>query len=133
MQKLLKTVKGTELLGGIGVLICSLWIFSPPDHADISNPQVLSGLFLLLAPAFLVFLGCYRQTVHREPLGLVLILIGAVGNFMMTKGAYVGDSWGSRMVRFELCLLLVTCVASCLHTLWEFLNLLTVGNVKQVR
>jgi len=124
MQRLIKTVKATELIAGTSVLLCSLWIFSPADQVDISNSEVLSGLLLLLAPALLVFLGCYRQVVHRRMLGMVLVLIGTVWSFMVSSGVNA-DGWALRLVRFQLCLLLVACAASCFQTLWEFLNLLT--------
>jgi len=128
MQKLLKTVKGAELTAGASVLIGSLWIFSPSDQVDISNAHVLSGLILVLAPAFLVFVGCYRQTVHREVWAVVLVLIGAVWSFLVFNATHVTDIWGLRVVRAVFCLLFVAGVASCLHTFWDYLNLLTIRN-----
>lgn len=122
MQRLLKTVKGTELIAGSMVLVCSLWIFAPSDQVDVSNSEVLSRLLLLLAPAFVVFLGCYRQAVHREAWGLLLVLIGAVWNFTIMKGV-AGHNWS--VVQLELCLVLVAGVASGVHTVWDFLLLFT--------
>ena len=124
MQRLLKTVKGTELIAGSLALVCSLWIFAPADQVDVSNSEVLSRLLLLLAPAFVVFLGCYRQAVHREAWGLLLVLIGAGWNFTIMKGV-AGHNWSLRVVQLELCLLLVACVASCFHAVWDFLSLFT--------
>ena len=122
MQRLLKTVKGTELIAGSMVLVCSLWVFAPSDQVDVSNSEVLSRLLLLLAPAFVVFLGCYRQAIHREAWGLLLVLIGAVWNFTIMKRV-AGHNWS--VVQLELCLVLVACVASCVHTVWDFLSLFT--------
>jgi hypothetical protein len=135
-QPLVKLMKVTELGAGIGVFICGLSIFlylflglSTANEPHLFS-AILLGILFLVAPGLFVALGCYFQTMRGQVWAIVLLLIGAISNFVITMrvGAlfvYIGGVWGLWAVWLGLALLFVTITAAVAHTVWDLLNLLS--------
>ena len=119
-----------ELATGISVFASAIWVsfrFSRLPGKSMAHEILLFHL-LMVAPGFVVALGCYLQTVHRKWWAILLVVLGSVCSLTFTLGIgrvvfiYVGDTWGLRAVWAGLGTLLVTFVTSCVHTFLLILN-----------
>ncbi len=59
-----RLTKIAELVTGVGVFACALWVYFRTLLLGASLTEMLLLLLVLVAPGFLVALGCYLQAVR---------------------------------------------------------------------
>jgi len=117
-----------ELAGGIVILMLGFWLWLRLFLMDVStrgrpDSSDIVPFLMLVAPGFVVALGCYLQSIHRKPWAFGVALIGMLGTLIVMGinarfvFGYIGDHLGLRVVWADLLALGITFIAVCVQTL----------------
>jgi hypothetical protein len=117
-----------ELFGGVVIFLLGFWIWVRMLLVDLSNGSKMDSgdiipFLMLVAPGFVVAVGCYLQSVHRKRWAFAVALIGLAGTLVFIGGnaqfayAYAEDRFGLRVVWADLLALAITFVVVCVQTL----------------
>jgi hypothetical protein len=115
------------MIDGTIVFVLGLWMWLHVLMTDVANGEKLIDRAALIvfmmwvAPAIIVLVGSYIQSIRRKRWSVVLVLIGCISvlpfvalNAWFTFG-YSGDTWGLRAVYADLITVAVTMVVSMLN------------------
>jgi hypothetical protein len=119
------------MIGGTAIFGFGLWMWLYALLRDIANGQEvidraeLIVFMMWVAPAIVVVVGCYIQSIRRKQWPVILVLIGGVGvlPFVAENAwfifAYTGNAWGLRVVYTDLITVVVTMLISILNVAFD--------------
>ena len=119
------------MIGGTAIFGFGLWMWLYALLTDIANGQEvidraeLIVFMMWVAPAIVVVVGSYIQSIGRKRWPVILVLIGSVGvlPFVALNAwfifAYTGNTWGLRVVYTDLITVVVTMLISILNVAFD--------------